>query len=165
MRSTNRATRIEHLPILRRVANEKASALAFDQHLARLCYAIVALDPDSVDDYLRLGRALATLGDGDGMREVFQRAGRLRLSTADKKGVAAAYARAKHLLREPSSTGMTLATLRAGGWDEVDRAIVFARTSKPEKKCPKCDGWGYLQWFKEHDRGRCYECSGSGYVG
>jgi hypothetical protein len=160
----NRADRIACLPILRRVAGERASALIFDWHTARVCYAIVSLDRDSIDDCVRLGRALASLGDRAGAVEVFQWAGALAHTKEDKRGVAAAYARAKEELQKAPAVATTLANLRAGGWAEVDRAITFAQTQRPERKCTKCGGWGYLQWFREHDRGRCYECNGTGYV-
>jgi len=161
-----RRSRGPSLASLEVAAQAKASALDFDERLAALAYAICAIDPGSLQGHLWLGRALASVGDSDGTLEVFRRAGSLARDEADRRGVAAAFVRAKRLLENPDGPGgCTLTALRQRGWAGVDEIIAWARTDgRPRRKCASCDGWGYLQWFKEHDRGRCYACNGTGYM-
>ena len=62
------------LSVLTAVANWKASNGLFDQELAEITYAICALDAKNLRSQLRLGRALATLGDRQGATEIFKKA-------------------------------------------------------------------------------------------
>jgi hypothetical protein len=162
---SERASRRQHLDVLMAAAQRKASALAFDRELARLSYAIASIEPGSVQALLWLGRSLATLGDEEGMAECFRRAAAIETSTSERRGITKAYERAKRLLTEAPAREYVLQQMRARGWASVDQTIQMApRLAKPERRCPKCEGWGYLQWFREQDRGRCYVCNGTGYV-
>jgi hypothetical protein len=160
-----RTHRQASLSSLEDAARLKASALDFDEQLAAVAYAICAIEPESLQGHLWLGRALATLGDGDGALEVFGRAALIAVDEADRRGVAAAYARAKRCLAQaPSSPECTLMALRERSWAGVDEAIQWAQiNARGFRRCRRCDGWGYINWFREHDRGRCYACNGTGH--
>ena len=96
---------------------------------------------------------------------MFKRAAKLDVPESEKRGVAKAFQRARAILAEAPSREPMLRHLRARGWESVDQAIQMApRLAKRERKCPKCNGYGYLEWFREESRGRCYQCNGSGYV-
>ena len=154
---------ISVLPTLRTAANGLAKRLDFGRTLAEITYAICALDATDLDSRLRLGRALATLGDRDGTPEVFRLAGQLAVTDDDRRGVLLAFVRAKVLLdAAPAAPGCTLESLRARGWAGVSAAVTSAQSLASDRPCPKCEGWGYFAWFHEHDNGVCYECNGTG---
>jgi hypothetical protein len=154
------------LPSLERAAANQASRLLFDRQLAEFAYALVAIDPANDQGVIWLGKALAALGDTEGMKHVFQKAlAREDLREDEKEGLLRGFVRAKELAQDRPSPLYTLSSLRNRGWAGVDDAIGLARSAGSRSKCcPKCDGWGYLAWFGEHDGGRCYECNGSGVV-
>lgn len=138
----------KELSMLERGARKKASALAFDEELAVMSYAIVSLERGSLQGALWLGRSLATLGDAAATNEVFRHAASLARTREDGEGVARAYVRAKRLLREAKSSKSILRALRDDGRAAVQRGIALSRRlSRPERRCPKCDGWGRLDWF------------------
>jgi DnaJ-class molecular chaperone len=37
-------------------------------------------------------------------------------------------------------------------------------TTHPRKKCNKCQGNGFMEWFKWNAHGRCFACGGKGHV-